>query len=149
MRFLARRLLVAVFQVLIVTLLAYVLFFVISDVTGASPAQRVAGRAATPAQIARVAHVLGTDKPIYVQYVNFLGHIIHGNFGYSFLQRRPVTQIILPAAGVSMSLVLVSVVMWAAFGAAIARLLVDRRARLLFNYSMACLLVLSLAPIFR
>jgi peptide/nickel transport system permease protein len=112
MRFLARRLLVAVFQVLIVTLLAYVLFFVISDVTGASPAQRVAGHAATPAQIARVAHLLGTDKPIYVQYVNFLGHIIHGNFGYSFQQRRPVTQIILPAAGVSMSLVLVSVVMW-------------------------------------
>jgi peptide/nickel transport system permease protein len=113
-RFLIRRLIVAVGQVLLVTLLAYLLFFVISDLTGASPAQRVAGRAATPAQIARVAHLLGTDRPIYVQYVQFLGHVIRGNFGYSFLQRRPVTQIILPAAGVSMSLVLVAVVMWVA-----------------------------------
>src|SRR6516162_954916 len=112
MKFVVRRLLVAVAQVLLVTGLAYLLFFVISDVTGASPAQRVAGHDATPAQIARVAHLLGTDKPIYTQYADFLDHVIHGNFGYSFLQRRPVTQIILPAAAVSMSLILVAGVMW-------------------------------------
>lgn len=114
MKFLARRLLIAVGQVLLVTLLAYLLFYVISDATGASPAQRVAGHAATPAQVARISHLLGTDKPIYVQYVDFLWRIIHGDFGYSFLQRRPVTQIVLPAAGVSMSLILVAVVMWLA-----------------------------------
>ena len=45
-RYLLRRLLIAVVQVLIVTLLAYLLFYVVSDVTGASPAQRVAGRTA-------------------------------------------------------------------------------------------------------
>jgi peptide/nickel transport system permease protein len=112
MTFVVKRLMIAVVQVLIVTLLAYLLFFVISDVTGASPAQRVAGHDATPAQIARVAHLLGTDKPIYTQYADFLDHVIRGNFGYSFLQRRPVTQIILPAAAVSMSLILVAGVMW-------------------------------------
>lgn len=114
MRFLARRLLVAVAQILLVTLLAYLLFYVISDVTGASPAQRVAGHAASPAQIARVSHLLGTDKPIYVQYFNFVTNVLHGDFGYSFTQRRPVVDIILPAAGVSLSLVLVAVVMWMA-----------------------------------
>jgi peptide/nickel transport system permease protein len=112
LRFVVRRLMIAVVQVLIVTMLAYVLFFVISDVTGASPAQRVAGHDASPAQIARVAHLLGTDKPLYTQYADFLDHVIHGNFGYSFLQRRPVMQIILPAAAVSMSLILVAGVMW-------------------------------------
>jgi peptide/nickel transport system permease protein len=112
MRFLGRRLLVAVVQVLLVTLLAYLLFYVISDVTGASPAQRVAGHAASPAQVERVAHVLGTDKPIYVQYIHFVGNVLHGDFGYSFAQRRPVTDIILPAAGVSLSLILVAVVIW-------------------------------------
>ena len=112
MKFLVRRLLIALVQVLIVTMLAYVLFFVISDVTGASPAQRVAGHDASPAQIARVARLLGTNKPLYTQYADFLDHVVHGNFGYSFLQRRPVTQIILPAAAVSMSLILVAGVMW-------------------------------------
>lgn len=109
-----RRLAIAVGQILMVTLLAYLLFYVISAATGASPAQRVAGHAASPAQIARVAKLLGTDKPIYTQYLDFLDHVLHGNFGYSFLQRRPVMQIILPALGVSMSLILVAVVMWVA-----------------------------------
>jgi peptide/nickel transport system permease protein len=111
-RFVLRRLLIGVGQILLVTLLAYLLFYVISSVTGASPAQRVAGHAASPAQIARISRLLGTNKPIYVQYVDFLGHVLHGNFGYSFLERRPVLQIILPAAGVSMSLILVAVILW-------------------------------------
>jgi peptide/nickel transport system permease protein len=112
MRFVVHRLAVALCQVLLVTLLAYVLFYVISDVTGASPAQRIAGHAASPEQIARVAHVIGTDRPLYVQYARFLEHLAQGDFGYSFDQRRPVSDIIMPAAGVTLSLVLVAVVVW-------------------------------------
>ena len=41
-----------------------------------------------------------------------------------------------------------SVVIWAAFGVAIARLLAGPRARMAFNWSMASLLVLSLIPVF-
>jgi len=43
---------------------------------------------------------------------------------------------------------LVSVVIWAGFGAAIGRLLDNPRARMAFNGSMAGLLVLSLIPVF-
>lgn len=41
----------------------------------------------------------------------------------------------------------ISVVIWAAFGAAIARLLGTGRARRAFNWSMAALLIISLAPV--
>ena len=41
-----------------------------------------------------------------------------------------------------------SVVIWAGFGAAIARFLGSRRARMAFNWSMAGLLVISLIPVF-
>jgi threonine/homoserine/homoserine lactone efflux protein len=41
-----------------------------------------------------------------------------------------------------------SVVIWAGFGAAIARLLGSPRARMAFNWSMAGLLVISLIPVF-
>ena len=40
-----------------------------------------------------------------------------------------------------------SVMIWAGFGAAIARLLGSPRARRIFNWSMAGLLVISLAPV--
>lgn len=43
---------------------------------------------------------------------------------------------------------LLSVLIWAAFGTAIGRLLGNRCARLVFNWSMAGLLVLSLIPVF-
>ena len=41
-----------------------------------------------------------------------------------------------------------SVVIWAGFGAAIARFLSTARARKIFNWSMAGLLVISLVPVF-
>lgn len=111
-RFVARRLGISLVQVLFVTLVAYVLFYVISALTGADPAQRVAGRAATPDQVARVAHLLGTDRPWYEQYWHFLTGILHGDFGYSFVQRLPVARIIFPAAGVTAGLVIGAAVVW-------------------------------------
>ncbi len=111
-RFIARRLLIAALQVLIVTFVAYMLFYVISALTGADPAQRVAGRAATPDQVARVAHQLGTDLPWYEQYVRFLAGILRGDFGYSFQQRLPVAELLYPAAFVTAGLVLGAAVVW-------------------------------------
>jgi threonine/homoserine/homoserine lactone efflux protein len=51
-------------------------------------------------------------------------------------------------AGVLAGACLASVVIWAAFGAAIARLLISPRARMAFNGSMAGLLAISLVPVF-
>jgi len=111
-RFIARRLVAASIQVLVVTLIAYMLFYVISAVTGASPAQRVAGHGATPEQVARVAHLLGLDTPWYSQYWRFLVGVVHGDFGYSFQQRLPVAELLLPAAGVTASLVVGAAILW-------------------------------------
>lgn len=51
-------------------------------------------------------------------------------------------------AGVLAVASLVSVVMWAGFGAAIRRFLANPRIRIAFNWSMAGLLVISLIPVF-
>lgn len=51
-------------------------------------------------------------------------------------------------AGVLAGACLASVVTWAGFGVAIARLLRGPGARLAFNWAMAGLLVLSLVPVF-
>jgi threonine/homoserine/homoserine lactone efflux protein len=50
-------------------------------------------------------------------------------------------------AGILAAACFASVVIWAAFGAAIARLLASPRARRIFNWSMAGLLAVSLAPV--
>lgn len=52
-------------------------------------------------------------------------------------------------AGVLAAACLVSVVVWAGFGAAIRRFLANPRIRIAFNWTMAGLLVISLIPVFR
>jgi peptide/nickel transport system permease protein len=113
-RFVGGRLAAVAFQVLLVTFIAYALFFVVSAATGATPEQRVAGRAATPEQVAQVARVLGTDRPVYEQYLRFLAGAVRGDFGYSFAYRQPVSNLLFPAAGVTAALVGLSAVLWMA-----------------------------------
>ena len=108
------RILGALAQILLVTLLAWLLFYVIAKFTGASPAQRIAGKTASPAQIALVAKSLGLDQPYWRQYLVFLGRLVRGNFGFSYVQSRPVSQILWPALRATASLVLGAAVVWLA-----------------------------------
>lgn len=111
-KIIVQRLLGAVVQLLMVTLLAWLLFYVIARFTGASPAQRIAGKNATAQQVALVARLLGLDKPYWEQYLIFLNHLIHGNLGFSYVQMRPVSAILWPATRATASLVLGAAAIW-------------------------------------
>ena len=102
----------ACFQLLLVIFIAYFLFFVVASATGADPASRVAGKAATPERVAEVARVLGTDRPWYEQYINFVSKIARGDLGYSFMLRRPVSELIFPAVTVTLSLLAGAAILW-------------------------------------
>ena len=111
-RYAAHRLVAALVQLLIIAFVAFVLFFLIADLTGANPAQRVAGKGATPARVREIAHIMGTDRPWYSQYGTFVWRLAHGNLGYSFQRRQSVSSIVFPAAGVTASLVAGAAVLW-------------------------------------
>src|SRR5580693_7377910 len=102
----------ALVQVIAITLFAWLLFFVIARFTGASPALRIAGKAASPAQIAAVARAYGLNRPYWEQYLVFMDHLVHGNFGFSYVQMRPVAQILWPATRATTSLVVGAAVIW-------------------------------------
>jgi peptide/nickel transport system permease protein len=110
--FVLRRLGAGIVQVVAVTFLAWFLFFVIARFTGATPALRIAGRNPSPERIAQAERILGVDEPYWKQYLDFLWGVSHGDFGYSFNQSRPVSEIIYPAATATASLVLGAAVVW-------------------------------------
>ena len=68
-----------------VFLIATAVTFVLGAVSGLSPAGRLLGDSATPADVARVNAELGLDRPVVVQYVDWLGHILRGDLGTSWL----------------------------------------------------------------
>src|SRR4029078_13744758 len=68
LNYIIRRLLWAVVLFIGVTLITYVLFFLLP----AAPARPAAGKSATAEDIARVSHQLGLDRPVHEQYALFL-----------------------------------------------------------------------------
>src|SRR5437667_9759864 len=54
------------------------------------PLQTVLPPDATAETIAIVTHAYGFDKPLPVQFVVWLGHVVTGDFGVSIATRRPV-----------------------------------------------------------
>lgn len=77
--------------VFVPTLLAVITgVFLILRATPSSPAERILGEFATEQAIADLEARLGLDAPLHVQYVDFLGGYLQGDFGTSLRNRRPV-----------------------------------------------------------
>lgn len=48
------------------------------------------------AEKAKLEHELGLDQPIVVQYMQWIGGLMHGDLGYSYVSEKPAIQEILP-----------------------------------------------------
>jgi peptide/nickel transport system permease protein len=110
--FLLRRTLVLGITLLVVSVLA----FLIPYAGEGDPARkilraRVNDPALDPAQVEALSRELGLDRPIYEQYLEWLGHAVTGDFGFSFTSRTPVQELVLPALSVSVSLALAALVL--------------------------------------
>jgi peptide/nickel transport system permease protein len=54
------------------------------------------------AEIQRLTNLYGLDKPLYMQYLKWVGNIVtKGDFGYSFMWNRPVNDILLSRMGMT------------------------------------------------
>jgi len=80
MQYIVRRLL----QMIPITLGILTLVFSLIHLIPGDPAAAVAGEGARPEDIIAVRKTLGLDQPLWTQYVSYLGHIAHGDFGRSF-----------------------------------------------------------------
>ena len=84
--FILRRFGQAVLVMLAVGFIAFSLFRFVGD-----PVIFMLGQDATPEDRARVTKQLGLDRPFYVQYAAFVANALHGEFGLSLRQVRPVS----------------------------------------------------------
>ena len=108
-RYLIRRLLWAGVLFIAVTMVTYVIFFIVP----ANPANLVCGRACTPERVKQTEHFLHLDQPVWKQYLRFLDQlVIHRNLGRSYTTRRSVNNIVATAAPVTASLVFGGAVAW-------------------------------------
>jgi peptide/nickel transport system permease protein len=144
-RYFIRRLLWACVLFIAVTLITFVIFFVIPT----DPARQVCGQRATPTCIERARHFLGLDKPMLVQYGGFLDRlVIHQSLGRSFTNRQDVTQQVLQAAPVTGSLVFGGAVLWLLISIPIGVFSALRPRSLLDRIAMVAVLIgISATPV--
>jgi peptide/nickel transport system permease protein len=131
-RFIARRLLWAVFLFIAVTFVTYVVFFIAPN----DPAKLAAGKLATAEQVEQVRKYLNLDEPVWKQYGLWMKQlVVDQSLGRSFANRQDVNEIIGKAAPVTASLVFGGAVLWllvsipiGVYSALRPRSLVDRSA---------------------
>ena len=102
LHFFVRRLTVAVLVALTVLTLAFLLTRLSGDL-----AISIAGPNATAADVETIRQVYGLNRPLYVQYFDWLGRALQGDFGESFFFRDRVANLIASRMSVTITLGLV------------------------------------------
>ncbi len=73
--------------------ITFIVFFMIHLVPG-DPARTLLGIRATDDSVAALHKAFGLDKPIWVQYLDFLGRLAHGDLGRSFFYNADVSGLV-------------------------------------------------------
>jgi peptide/nickel transport system permease protein len=126
-RFAIRRLAAMVMVLLAISVLTFLIFQAIPN---GDPAQRLAGRTATPETVAAIRRTWGFDKPIYDQYLLTMRNILTGRV-ISYSQQVNVDHQIVQDLPPTLSLALGAGLIWLALGVAFGLLSAIRAGRLL------------------
>jgi peptide/nickel transport system permease protein len=86
--YLARRLLLAIPILIGISLIVFLML----HTAGGDPAELKLGMRADPESIAQLRHEMGLDRPLAVQYLDFISGAIVGDFGRSYRSNAPVAE---------------------------------------------------------
>ncbi len=92
------------------------IIFTLKTLTPGDPARQILGNDATEEQIQEKREELGLNDPAVVQYVRYIGGIIHGDFGDSYRTGEPVLSEIVPRLATSAKITLGAVAIGAIIG---------------------------------
>ncbi len=112
LKFMARRCLMAVPILLIVSTITFSLVLAIPG----DPASRIAGDHATPERLQAIRDQLGLEQSLATQYFSWLNDLLHADLGTSLITQTPVLQEITSRIEVTLSLAVVSLLMGAVVG---------------------------------
>jgi len=112
MTFLVRRTIGAILVCIAVTFIVFLIFIV---VPGGDPAQRIAGKNATPQNIENIRKDWGFDRPFYVQYSKMMQKMFSGEL-VSYTSQQNVLQQIEQGMPATFSLAIGAGIIWLFFG---------------------------------
>jgi ABC-type dipeptide/oligopeptide/nickel transport system permease component len=115
-KYVQRRLILAVPTIFLTSIVVFLMLFLIP---GDPAAIYIGDNTSTPERLAQIRHEMGLDKPIYVQYVDFVWNAFHGDLGRSLQTNRPVTTEIRSRLPNTIELAVAAMVIGTIFGLAL------------------------------
>lgn len=143
-KFILRRILLLIPILLALSLL---IFLFIRLLPG-DPAGAILGERATPENIERVRAALGLDRPLHEQYFEYLGGLLRGDLGQSFLTRRDVVDDFLQRFPATIELTVAALIFALAVGIPLGMITAKRRGSWVDQLGTVVSLVGISIPIF-
>jgi peptide/nickel transport system permease protein len=141
MQYLVRRLTSSIVTLALVTVVVFSLIHLIPG----DPASIILGLRATPQSVHELRHTLGLDRPLIIQYLIFLGDLVHGNLGDSVTFREPVSDLVLARLQATLFLVTYSAVISIIVAVPVAIVAALRRDKVTdYSIRLALLVAVSL-----
>jgi peptide/nickel transport system permease protein len=162
-RYIIRRTIGAIVVVIVISMATFGIFFLGPKVAGTDPVYLYVGKHASPAQAAAVAHAFGLDRPLIVQYFDYMKGIFFGRdftdgvtavhcsapcLGWSFQYQQSVTSLILNRFPVTLSLAIGASILWLIGGVTVGVISALKRGTLIDRFSMVIALAGVSLPVF-
>jgi peptide/nickel transport system permease protein len=145
-RYIIRRLLAIVVLLFVVSAVTFVIFYLLPS---SDPALLRAGRQPTPEVVAAIRHNLGLDKPVPVQFFDYMKRLVlHGDFGQSYEYNTSVRKLIFDRLPATISLTAGAVVVWLFTGLLVGIISAYRRRSFFDRAAMGTALVFVSAPVY-
>jgi len=135
--FLLRRLLAAIPVLAMVA----VIVFALLRLSPGDPAIILAGDGATPEQLNAIRSSMGLDKPVMVQFIVWIGHLLRGDLGTSLISGLPVAGMIADRFGPTLALCIGTIVIAVALAIPVGILAAWQQGKLLDRLVMAASVV--------
>lgn len=103
-----RYVIVRVLQFLLTAWIASIIVFALMQVLPGNAAQVALGTNATPEAVARLEAEYGLDRPLVVQYLDWIGGVVIGDFGRSYVTEADITPVISDSIQVTLIVVIAS-----------------------------------------
>src|SRR3954466_10671450 len=144
--FIIRRLLYMVVVLLFVIAITFLIFYILPS---ADPAALRAGRSPTPETLAAIRAQLGLDKPIPVQFWDYLKKLVlHFDFGNSFVNNANVRALIFDRLPNTLFLISGAAILWFGGGVLVGTISAIKRGTVLDRAAMGTALVAISAPVY-
>jgi peptide/nickel transport system permease protein len=105
--FIVRRFVQAIIVIFIVTIISFLLLHIIPG----DPVYQMLGSKASPDQVTALRHELGLDRPLLVQYGNWLWNVFHGNLGKSLIFHEHVGALMTEKMPITIYLTMLSLIL--------------------------------------